>query len=272
MCIALLNTLQPALNQLLADADGTFAASIFHFESDTSFDYRADETFYAASIIKVPIMATVYEQAYQGNLRLSERIRVEAEDMVVGSGNLQNLSPGIELSIHDLTTLMIIESDNTATNILIDRLGKATIQKSLARWGLQGITFHNKLCIIPAQIEHYNLITAADMTRLMTRIGQGKIVSWHACNEMVKIMKAQKFNDGIPAKLPVDTNAPVGAMPAFEMAHKTGWVTGTEHDSGLLYFPGHTFAVSVLSKEIRDRAEAKRVMSEVGRLLYEATK
>jgi beta-lactamase class A len=264
----MLTTLRTMLEQLLRDADGTFAASIYHFESDETFDYRADEPFYAASIIKVPIMAAIYDQAFKGNLRLSETLPVLAEDMVGGSGILQNLTPGLELSIYDLTMLMIIESDNTATNILIDRIGTKTIQESMREWGMTGSSFHNKLCIIPANLEHYNLITARDMTNLMKKIGLGQLISWHACNEMVKIMKQQKYNDGIPALLPIATNAPVGAMPAFEMAHKTGWVNGIEHDVGLLYFPGHTFAISVLSKEIRDRAEAKRVMSQIGLMLY----
>jgi beta-lactamase class A len=167
---------------------------------------------------------------------------------------------------------MIIQSDNTATNMLIDRLGKSAIQKSMSEWALTNSQFYNKLMVIPAKIEAYNEISAGDMNHLLKQIANGKIVSWHACSEMVKIMKRQHYGDGIPSLLPPEGDGPVGALPEWEMAHKTGFITGVEHDMGLLYFPGATFAVTVLSKEITDRAAAKRVQGQIGRMLYDAVR
>ncbi len=120
--------------------------------------------------------------------------------------------------------------------------------------------------VIPAKVERYNMITASEMTHLMKMIGDAKVVSWKACNEMVKIMKQQKFRDNLPSLLPIK-DGPVGALPQWEVANKTGWITGAEHDIGLLYFPNNTFAVSVLGKGFASRAEAKRVIGEVARRL-----
>jgi len=264
----MLSTIGGELEKILTSGQGTYGAAIYHFESKEHYFHNADEKFYAASIIKVPIMAAVYEQVARGAVSLSEKIVVRHEDMVGGSGILQNLSPGIEMSIYDLTMLMIIESDNTATNMLIDRIGTANIQQSMRDWGLQDSEFYNKLMVIPAKVEGYNMLTAREMTHLLKLMGDGKIASWHACNEMIKIMKQQKFRDNLPSLLPIP-QGPVGALLPWEVANKTGWITGSEHDIGLLYFPGHTFAVSVLGKDFESRAEAKRVIGEVARRLYD---
>lgn len=262
--------LSERLRTLLDAAVGKYGVAIYHFETGQEFLYQPDQRFYAASIIKVPIMAAVYEQACVGTLSLSEKIALRAEDMVGGSGVLGSLSPGLELSIYDLVVLMIIESDNTATNVLIDRLGREAIQNAMREWGLHNSQFYNKLQVIPAKIEGYNEITAGDMNHLLKQIAQGKIVSWRACSEMVKIMKQQLFNDGIPSLLPPEQDGPIGAFPEWEMAHKTGFINGVEHDMGLLYFPRATFAVTVLSNEIHDRVAAKQVQGQVGRMLYDA--
>lgn len=264
----MLAELTPALQNLIGEARGTYGVSIYHLESQSEFSYQADEWFYAASIIKVPIMAAVFDQAFKGNLSFQEKIALRAEDMVTGSGLLQNLSPGLELSIYDYTVLMIIDSDNTATNILIDRIGTQAIQDAMAEWGLTGSGFYNKISVIPAKIENYNKITPRDMTHLLKLIADGKVVSWRACAEMVKIMKQQKYNEGLPSLLP-QQDGPVGELKLWECAHKTGWVNGTDHDMGLLYFPRHTFAVSVFGKNITDRKDAHNLMGQIGRLLYD---
>jgi beta-lactamase class A len=266
----LLNKLESTLKGIISKEKGVFGVAIYDFESDEHFLHQPDETFYAASIIKMPIMAAVFEQVLAGSLTLSEKMVVRAEDRVTGSGILQNLTPGMEMSIYDLIVLMIIESDNTATNMLIDRIGKKAVQQSMQEWGLSNSQFHHNLQIIPAKRDDgLNTITARDMTHLMKLIAEGKVVSWNACRSMVKIMKQQKFNDGLPSLLPA-SNGPLGAIPSWEMAHKTGYVPGSEHDVGLLYLPGQTFAVSVLGKDIKDRKDAKRVMENIGYTLYQS--
>lgn len=266
----MLTELQPALQKMIDDAKGTYGVSIYHFESQSEFQSQADEWFYAASIIKVPIMAAVFDQVAKGKFSFSDTLALRAEDMVPGSGLLQNVSPGLQLPIYDYTVLMIIDSDNTATNVLIDQIGTEAIQAAMAEWGLQNSRFYNKLSVIPAKVEHYNTITPREMTELLKLIATGKVVSWRACSEMIKIMKMQKHNEGLPSQLPTQ-NGPIGELPLWECAHKTGWINGTDHDMGLLYFPRNTFAVSVFGKEIAERKDAHQLMGDIGRLLYAAT-
>jgi beta-lactamase class A len=266
----LLNQLDSTLQGIISAEKGTYGVAIYHFETDEQFLYQPHEHFYAASIIKIPIMAAVFDQVEVGNITLSEKMIVRAEDMVTGSGILQHLTAGIEMSIYDLIVLMIIESDNTATNMLVDRIGKKTVQQSMHEWGLSSSEFHHNLQIIPAKREDgSNTITAWDMTHLMKMMAQGKVVSWKACKTMVNIMKQQKFNDGLPSLLPL-SEGPLGAIPNWELAHKTGFVQGSEHDVGLLYVPGHTFVISVLGKDIQDRKDAKQVMGKIAYALYDS--
>jgi beta-lactamase class A len=107
------------------------------------------------------------------------------------------------------------------------------------------------------------------MTDFMIKLAESKLISWKACREMVDILKQQKFNDGIPSLIPT-RDEQVGEIPTFEMAHKTGWVRGVENDCGLLYFPGHTFAISIFTKDVADKPATKRVMGEIGLALYNA--
>ncbi|MFC5650344.1 serine hydrolase [Paenibacillus solisilvae] len=266
----MLKRLQEVLQNIIDGGNATYGVAVYHFETDDYFFHQPDESFYAASIIKVPIMSAVFDQVEKGRISLSEKMVVRAQDMVTGSGILQNLTPNFDMSIYDLIVLMIIESDNTATNMLVDRIGIEAVQQAMREFGMTGCEFHHKLQIMPAKGETGdNLITARDITEHMKKIAQGKIVSWNACRHMIGIMKQQKFNDGLPGLLPYP-EGPLGSIPKWEMAHKTGFVPGREHDAGLLYLPGHTFAVSVFGKDIKDRADAKRVMSSIGYALYDA--
>lgn len=264
----MLKHLVPELESLISSTPGVYGVAVYHFESGESFFHRPDEPFYAASIIKIPIMAAAFDQASRGRLSLSERIVVRGEDMATGSGVLQHLTGGIELPVYDLIVLMIIESDNTATNLLIDRIGANAIQEAMREWGFVHSQFHHKLQIAPAARKGgVNTVTAREMTELMKRIARGNIVSRQACAAMIDIMKRQKYNDGLPGMLP-SFDGPIGSIPRWQMAHKTGFVQGIEHDVGLLYVPGSAFAVSVLGKEVQDRLEAKRLMAKIGHALY----
>jgi beta-lactamase class A len=257
------------LLHLISCGKGQYGVSIYHFETEEEFVHNPDEEFYAASIIKIPIMAAVFAQVNEGKRSLSDKIQVRSEDIVSGDGILKNLTPGTEWTIYDLVVLMIIESDNTATNLLIDMVGLENIQLYMTVWGFKQSQFRHKLQIKPSRKHNEsNLITAMEMNHFLRNVAMGNIVSMSACRKMIEIMKQQKMNDLLPRLLP-ENNGPIGFIPNWEMAHKTGYVPGVEHNVGLLYLSGHTFAISVLSKNVPNRDEPKRIMGELGSLLYE---
>jgi beta-lactamase class A len=265
----MLNQINNELLQLITAGKGIYGVSIYHFETEEEFVHNQDDEFYAASIIKVPIMAAVFALVAEGKLSLSDKIQVRSEDVVPGDGILKNLTPGLEWTIHDLITLMIIESDNTATNRLIDLVGVENIQLFMTVWGFKQSHFRHKLQIKSFRKDHEtNVITPKEMTQFLKNIASGNIVSMSACLKMIKIMKQQKMNDLLPRLLP-ENDGLIGMIPNWEMAHKTGYVPGVEHNVGLFYLPRHTFAISVLSKNVPNRNEPKQILGEIGSLLYE---
>jgi len=265
----MLNQLRDSLHEAIEGTQGTYGISIHHFESGESFDHNAEEPFFSASVIKVPIMAALFDAVHKGTASYDEKMTVRYEDQVLGSGLLHSLTPGLQLSLYDLAVLMIIDSDNTATNMLADRLGKEHVNACMREWGLEKSGLYNNLMIIPAKIENFNQITAGEMTHLLKGIAEGKIVSWNACREMVKIMKQQRYLDGIARNLP-EQDGLLGAIPAWEIASKTGWTSTVTHDMGLLYVPGHTFAVSLLGRGMESRPQALELYGRIGRLLFDS--
>ncbi|MCG7345950.1 class A beta-lactamase-related serine hydrolase [Sporosarcina sp. ACRSL] len=234
---------------------------------DSSFSLNGNEAFYAASIIKVPIMAAVFATAEEGDICLGDRLPLRREDIVGGSGVLQFMSPGIELPIYDLVTLMIIQSDNTATNMLIELIGMEKIQAFMNELGMEQSKLHHKLMIVQANRIHSNEITASDITSLLTLMARGECVSRHASEQMVRIMKQQQLSNGLKDNLPATNNPIVGAIPDWEIAGKTGYVEGIMHECGLLYVRGLCMAVTVLSKGCRED-EARDMIAQIGSDVY----
>src|SRR5699024_5058507 len=162
------------------------------------------------------------------------------------------LTTGISLRFSDNIVLRIIQSDNTATNMLIDLIGKKEIQETMKTIGLKKSKFHNKLMIIPVQREGNNIVTAKEMAFLLQQIIKGKIVSTYACEQMIHIMKNQQIQDSLTEKLPDRNPSIIGIRPQWELAHKTGNITKVRHDVGIFYVGSRTLIASVLSKGIDD--------------------
>ena len=264
-----------SIETVAREAGGTVAVVVRDLGTGEKVAINPAEPFYAASVIKLPIMVEVFRQAQAGRFALGDRRVLRAEDQVGGSGILQDLSPGLELSIIDLVTLMITLSDNTATNMLIDLVGSENVNRTMADLGLTGSRLYNKLQVVPTPRPGTNTITAADTALLLEHIARGTAVSQRACLEMIRILKRQQYQDGIPAGLPAledDVVQELGGIPRWEVAHKTGWIPGIEHDAGIVYFReggrAGAFVLVVLTRGIPDRARAQTAIRRVAEKAY----
>lgn len=273
MAAALAPQLTAALAALIAEAEerGVVAISLRHLEGDEAFDHRADEPFVAASTIKLPVLVALYDAAARGRVVLDARVPLRVGDQVTGSGVLQLLSPGARLSLRDLAELMIVVSDNAATNMLLAHLGIPEINACLEAMGLRRTRVLRGLQIIPANSPGYNSVSAGELTSLLVAIARGKAVSWEASRRMVATLKRQQVNSALPALLPDPEDvedAAVGAIPAWELAHKTGSIPGHEHDSGILYLPGQTIVLTVLTRGCGEGRLARQWIARVGRAVW----
>lgn len=256
------------INEMMKPSKGTWAIVLEDLMTGEKWELNKEELFYAASVIKVPIMAAVFAAEERGQLSLDDPFVLRKEDLVGGSGVLQHLTQGITLPVRDLVMLMIIQSDNSATNMLIDLVGKEAIVTFMKEAGMEYSTFYNKLMMNNPSPKGYNMIAAADIAILLKKIALQELVSERASKEMLDIMKKQQIQDCLPQRFPSPYSNYNGGRPAWEIAHKTGWVPGTRHDVGILYVGDNKLAITVLSKE-EDDLTSKAILADIGTAAYE---
>src|SRR4051794_18740859 len=163
-----------------------------------------DRTFPTASAFKIPVLAELYRQVEEGRIRLDDRIPVRASDIVKGSGVLRALQPGLAATAHDLATLMIIVSDNTATNMLIDLVGGVEpINAFMRSLGLTSVVVHNRIDFEVIGDDNRRLAEAAprDLMRLCGLMARGELVSAEASRGMLAIMRQQHYLSQFPRYL-----------------------------------------------------------------------
>ncbi|MFM7206679.1 MAG: serine hydrolase, partial [Planctomycetaceae bacterium] len=169
--------LREAIQPLLAAHEGVVTAAVRQLGTKASFASAADRQMPLASLVKVPVMVAAYAAAHEGRVRLDETVSFTADDVVPGSAVIDKLSPGAEFTLRDAIRMMIASSDNTATNIVIERIGLPFTNEVLDRVGLQGIrlnsyVFRRETSLDTARSHEYGLGngSAAELVTLMGMI------------------------------------------------------------------------------------------------------
>ncbi len=164
------------------------------------------------------------------------------------------------MTIYDLTYQMIIVSSNLATNILIDLVDAKNANESMRKLGAKDIQVLRGVEDKKAFEKGLNnSVTAFDLMLIFEKIAQNKVLDKKSCEAMTKILFDQKFNTVIPAKLPKEV----------KVAHKTGSITGVQHDSGIVYLPdGRKYVLVLLSKKLKNADDGVKVMAEVSEMIY----
>ena len=211
----------------------------------------------AASVIKIPIMVEAFRQFESGELNPLETYRIKAEDKMPSCGALNRMHDGLEVTLRDLVELMIVLSDNSATNILIDRLGIARVNATLEAEGLKVTRLRRKL-FDKAGMEAglSNHVCAREIGLLLERMYAGTLVSPQASAEMLEILRNQKLNGKMPFFL-----KPRG----IACAHKTGEDDGITHDVGVVY-ARRPFVLCMLSEETDVPAFERLIQDVAGEL------
>ena len=205
---------------------GDISVYLKNMASGETFAYNANRELNAASVIKVPVMLEAYRAGCAGEIDLNERLTIRREDIMPSCGVLNQLSLQ-SMSISDLVTLMIIVSDNTAANLLIDRLGIDQINRTLRAQGLKKTTLRRKLFDAVAAAQGIqNTITAGEIGILMEKICTFDSVTRSPDQDrrMLQILSAQRLNGKIPFYL----------HGRYIVAHKTGEDDGITHDAGIV--------------------------------------
>ncbi len=253
-------SLHDSIRAIIADVPATFGIAACHLPGGEEVLINEHDVFPSASVIKVPILVELMCQRDEGRLSLDEVIPLREADKVDGSGVLRDLHEGLQTTLRDLAVLMIIVSDNTATNVLIDRIGMDAVNRRMRHLGLTSVTLARRMYDWEEQKRgNENLISPWEMMLLLRWIAEGKISSKSTSQEILDIMARQQYRDKIPLLLPEDTR----------VANKTGSIPRVTHDAGIVYTPGGPFVLCALAKEVEDAPRAERAIAEMSRRLYD---
>ncbi len=246
--------MQPLLTQ-----HPTLQAGVFIVDLDTGayVDWNGNSTFASASTIKLPILVAFFEDVDQGKIRLDELLTMKPEMMAKGSGDLQYKQPGTQYTALEVATKMIVISDNTATNMLIARLGGAEVLNQRFRsWGLTTTVLRNPL----PDVEGTNTTSPKELANLMSIVNQGKLISLRSRDRLFDIMQRTETNSMLPKGLGV------GAI----IAHKTGTIGSLLADVGLVDMPtGKRYIIAAMVKRPHNDASAEELIRQISRTTYD---
>lgn len=252
--------LQEKLEKELKNYRCRYGIVIKNLTTGSQLALNPDITFPSASMIKVPILYEIMCEAAKGSLSLDEMLPVTKEVRVDGAGILFELRPDIPMTIRELATLMIILSDNTATNMLIDRIGMRAVNKAMANLGLHSTILKRRMMdFAAARRGEENKTTARDMAQLFEIICNSTGLPHEYSTLMLDILKRQQVRDKLPFFLPEDTI----------LANKTGTLPGAEHDGGILYLPNGTYIISIFTDGLTANYEGLQLVARLGKIIYD---
>jgi len=235
--------------------------------------HEEDEVFHAASTMKVPVMMAFFQAIDAGELRLSDPVPVRNEFQSLVDGSPFALDPkedgdpdlyqalGQSRPLEELIRRMIVRSSNLATNLLIEKIGASRandLMRSLGAYRIQVLRGVEDEKAFKAGLN--NKVTAKDLEIALTALAKGETFTPASNAKMIEILKAQEFNEKIPAYLPKGT----------PIAHKTGDITGIHHDAAIVYPPGESpYVLVVLTDGFQDEKEADRVIADISRVVWQ---
>lgn len=266
------STLESRLMPLIQAHKGKVAVAVRNLETGESFSYHADDPMPTASLIKFPVMVEAYRQSAEKAVDLDKTLTLTKADKVPGSGILTaHFSDGVTLPLRDAVHLMIVYSDNTATNLVVDQIGIKSTADTMEKMGYPNTKLHSKVfrrdtSVFPERSKQFGLgsTTAAEMVRLCEALHRKELVSPEASAAMLDHMRACDDKDKFPRFLP----------PGTKVAFKTGSVDAAKTAAGIIDTPGGPVALCVMTDENEDKRwvadnAGNRLCADAARAIYD---
>ena len=263
---------QQQIQSRIANSHADVAIAFRTLDGKSEFFYRADDSFHAASTMKIPVMIELFHQVREGRLHLADKLTIHNEFHSIVDNSPYKLDPaddseivlysaeGQTRTLSQLCDLMITVSSNLATNLLIEKLGVDNIRATIDSLHASGMNVLRGVEDNKAFDKGLNnTTTARGLQILMTAIANGKAVDSDASRQMLEILERQKFNEGIPAGLP----------PGTRVAHKTGEITKIHHDAAIVFAP-RPFVLVILTRGLSNEKESAQLIADLTRLIYQS--
>jgi len=267
--LSLLQKVQAELNH----QKGFFAIAYKNLQTGETVLWNEHISFHAASTMKTPVMIEIYKQVAAGNLVLQDSVTVKNSFRSIVDSSLYQLNPnddseqslytmvGKRIPLSELVYRMIIQSSNLATNMLIEMVDGKKVTQSMRDLGAMDIQVLRGVEDGKAFEKGLNNTTTAyDLMLIFEKMARGEILSKAASEDMIRILLDQRFGELIPALLPKNV----------KVAHKTGSITGVQHDSGIILLPdGRKYVLVMLSKDLKEEKPAVKAMARVSEIIYQ---
>lgn len=233
-------------------------AFILDLDTGAYVDWNGGSIFPAASTIKVPILVAFFQDVDAGKIRLDEFLTLEPEMIGTGSGDLQYKQLGSQYTALEVVTKMNVISDNTATNMIIQRLGGAqALNERFRAWGLNSTVINNPL----PDLEGTNTTSPTDLATLMSMVNQGELLSLRSRDRVLDIMQRTVNNSLLPR----------GLGSGATIAHKTGDIGSLIADVGLVDMPtGKRYIIVAMVKRPHNDASASELIRKISRTVYDS--
>ena len=236
------NELDNAIARVVSGFSGDLAFAARNLKTGETIEVNADTVFPTASVIKLAVLIEVFRQAAEARIDIQQRVTLNEDEIVRGSGILKELGAGLNPTVYDLATLMVVLSDNTATNMLIDLVGgvEAVNRTMHNRLGLRTIVLHNQVDFgkIGGDIRQFGESSAREMMELVARIANHEIVDLASSIAMADIMQRQQYLDQLPRYVNFNPYAKeLRLEQPIWIGCKTGFFPGTRVDAGFIRLP-----------------------------------
>jgi beta-lactamase class A len=234
--------------------DGVMGVAIVDLTDGHKYLLHANDVYPQASSIKICVLAELYRQAQQGKLKLTDLYTVNAADLVQDSDIMGGLTPGVtQITLRDLATMMVAVSDNSATNVLIDRVGMDNVNAFLKAQGLRDTRLRRKMMDLKAAAEgRENVSTPNEMLNLLQAIYRDEILNKEMTADFFKVLSTHK-DSWIPRNLPDD----------LRIADKPGALEGVRNDSGVIFVDKRPYVLCVMTTYLHRERDGEEAISNI---------
>jgi beta-lactamase class A len=246
--------LEASIQDVDVHLDGVMGVAIEDIATGDHIFVRPDEVFAQASSIKIAVLADLYLQAQQGKLKLTDLYTVQSSDLVPDSDIMGGLTPGVtRITLRDLATMMVAVSDNSATNVLIDRVGMENVNAMLDSLGLAHTRLRRKMMDLAAAKQgRENVSSPREMMLLLGAIYRGKVLNKESAADFFQVLSTNKVS-WIPRDLPA----------GLKIANKPGELEAVRNDSGLVFVEGRPYIICVMTSFLGNEREGEEAISKI---------
>jgi beta-lactamase class A len=257
--------MEDSIRRIVLETDAVIGVAIVDLTDQRSFFLHADEVFPTASTIKIAVLSELYRQNERvtagsaAGAKLGDLYTVDAKDVVGGSDIMAGLTPGVSrVTNRDLATMMVAVSDNSATNVLIDRVGMERVNALLSQLGLEQTRLRRHMMDVKAAREgRENTATPHELVTLLGALYRDQVLGKATTDDFFKMLGTHK-DSYLPRLLPTDVTT----------ANKPGDLDGVRNDAGIVFVAGRPFAIAVMTTFGRDERDSERSIARIARAAW----